>query len=97
MWSAIFSSISHPCVVTDVPADGKLGVSVDMLSGMEIIVTATPAITLESVPCVVDVLGDVLVVVIDIAPAVDVGVLADENVNGLAAVIAPSEFTLSAP
>ena len=85
-------------MVTDVAADGMFGVSVDMLlSGMEIIAMATLAIAVESVPCVVDVLADVLVVVIDIAPAVDAGVLADENVNGLVAVIAPSEFTLSAP
>ena len=46
----------------------------------------------------VDVLTDMLAVpIIDFVSATDVNMLADENVNGLAAVITPLELTLSAP
>ena len=97
IWSAMFISFSHPCAVADVPADGMLGVGVDMLPGVEIIVMATPAINLEFV--VGGAYADVLAVAIfDVVSAIDVvDVLTDENVNGLAAVMTPLEFTLSAP
>ena len=71
-------------------ADGMLGV--DMLPGMEIIVMATPAITLAVVVGVVyaedvlvDLLADALTVVIsDVMCVIDaVDMLADESVNGL--------------
>ena len=46
----------------------------------------------------IGVLADLLtVLVIDVVTAIDVGMLADENENGLAAVMTPLEFTLSAP
>ena len=46
----------------------------------------------------VGVLADLLaVLVIDVVTAIDVDMLADENVNGLAAVMTPLEFTLPAP
>ena len=46
----------------------------------------------------VDVLADVMtVVVFDVVTIIDVDMLADENENGLAAVMTPLEFTLSAP
>ena len=37
------------------------------------------------------------VVVINVVTSIDVDMLADENVNGLAAVVTPLEFTLPAP
>ena len=87
-------------------ADAMLGVGVDMLSGMEIIVMTTPAITLEFVVGVagaedvlVDLLAGALAVIIGgVVPAIGVvDMLADENVNRLAAMTPPSEFTLPAP
>ena len=82
-------------------ADGMFGVGVDMLSGMEIIAMATPAITLAFVVGVVyaeDVLVDLLTVILsDVVSAIDVGMLVDENANRLAAVMTPLEFTLPAP
>ena len=68
---------------------------------MEIIVVATPAITLEflvGVVCVLDALTDMLdIVIIDVVSTIDVDMLADENVNRLAAVMTPLEFTLPSP
>ena len=102
-WITIFSRFSHPCTVTDVLANGMLAVVVVMLSGMEIIVVESPTITLESFVGVTDVVEVVEVVevigmlIIDVATAIDVDILADENVNGLAAVMTPLEFTLPAP
>ena len=87
-------------------ADGMFGVGVDMLSGMEMIVMATPAISLAFVVGVVyaedvlvDLLADVLTVVMsDVVSVIDaVDMLANENVNRLAAVMTPLEFTLPAP
>ena len=68
-----------------------------MLSVMEIIVMDTPKITLGFVVRVtysVDVLD---VVITGVVTAIDVDILADENVNGLAAVMTPLELTLPAP
>ena len=87
------------------PADGMFGVGVDILSGMEIIVMATPAIALAFVVGVayaedvlVDLLTDGLTAVIsDVVSAIDVDMLADENANRLAAMMTPLEFTLSSP
>jgi hypothetical protein len=82
------------------------GVGVDMLSDMEIIAMATPAITLAFVVGVVyvedvlvDLLTDALAVIISAVVCVidAVDLLADENANRLAAVITPLEFTLPAP
>ena len=73
-----------------------LGVGVDMLSDTEIIVMPTPAITLEFVVGVAYA-GDVLaVIIIEVVLAIDVVMLADENVIGLAALTTPLEFTLPA-
>ena len=86
--------------------DLMIGVGVDMLSDamlsvMEIIAMATPAITLEfvgSVSYVTDVLTGVLtVLIIGVVTAMDVDILADGSGNGLAAVMTPFEFTLSSP
>ena len=49
MRTAIFTSKSHRCAVTDVLSNVMIGVGIDMLSDMDIIVTPTPAITLEFV------------------------------------------------
>ena len=61
----------------------------------------TPAITWEFVVAeasAVDVLTDLLeAVTFDVVTVIDVGILADENVNGSEAVITSLEFTLSAP
>ena len=113
MWRAIFNSFSHPCEVTDVMVKPKiavgvdmltevmLGVNVDMLSDMEIIVMVNPEVTLEfvvSVAYVVGVrVGVLTVLIIDSVIVIDVDMLADENVNGLAAVMTPLEFTLLSP
>ena len=101
MWSAIFSSFSHPCVMPGVLAGVILDIGVDMFPDMEIIVLNTSVITLEFVVRVAysgDVLADLPVVaIIDVVSATDVDILTDENANGLAAVMAPLEFTLSAP
>ena len=77
MWSAIFSSLSHPCVVTDELTDVIVGVDVDMLSEM---IAGMPA-----------------ALIIDVVSATDVDMLADGNVNGLAAVMTPLGFALPAP
>ena len=76
-----------------------IGGAVDMLSEIENIVMPTPAITLEFVVAIAysgDVLAGVLSVLItDVVTAIDVvDMLADENANGLAAVMTPLEFTL---
>ena len=81
-------------------ADGMFGVGVDMLSDMEIIAMATPAITLAFVVGVsraVNMLDVLAVVIVDVTTAIDVDMLADENANRLAAVMTPLEFTLPAP
>ena len=100
MWIAIFSSISSRCDVIDALTDVMLGdgvdtmpavtLDVDVLSGMEIVVMDASAITLEFVVGVtyaVGVLAGLLVAtIIDVVPAIiDIGIFADENVNGLAA------------
>ena len=103
IWRAVFRSFSHPCVVIDVLADPMIGAGVDMLSDIEIIVMATPAITLELMVGVAyagGVLTNLLllyVLTIESVTVIDVDMLADENVNGLVAVTTPLEFTLSAP
>ena len=97
MWSATFRSFSHSCVMNDVLADLMLGAGVDMLSDIGIIVMAIPSITLElefMVGVVVDVRADLLsdlltVRVIGFVTASDIDILADENVNGLAAAMTP--------
>ena len=93
----MFNSFSHPREVIDVLTESMFGVSVDMLSDdMKIIVMTTSVIDLKLVVGVayaVDVLSDVLTVLIllvGVVSAIDVDMLADENVNGL-------EFTLAAP
>ena len=79
--------------MTDVLDDGILEVSVDMLSGIGIIVMPTPTITLEFVVRIayaVDVLTDLLtVLIIEVVSVIGVDMLADEDANGLAAVISP--------
>ena len=101
MWSAIFSSFSHPCVMSGVLADAMLDIGVDLFPDMEIIVMDTPVITLEFVVRVEyagDVLADLPVAtIIGVVSATDVDILTDENANGLAAVMTPLEFTLPAP
>jgi hypothetical protein len=101
MWTAIFTSKSHRCAVTDVLTGVMPGVGVDVLRDMEIVVMTTPAITLEfvvGVTCAVDVLVVLLVAtIIDVVSAIDIDILADESVDGLAAVMTPVEFTLLSP
>ena len=101
MWSAIFSSFPHPCVMSGVLADVILDIGVDMFPDMAIIVLNTPVITLQFVVRVayaVDVLADLPVAaIIDVVSATDVDILTDENANGLAAVMTPLEFALPAP
>ena len=99
MCITIFIIISSRCDVIDALTDVMLGDGVDtisavildvaMLSDMEIVVMDTPQITLEFVRGVV--------IIIDAVPAIDIGMFADESVHGLAAVIAPVEFTGPAP
>ena len=98
MWRAIFSRFSHLCAVTVVLDDLMFGVGVDMLSGMDLIVMVTPAIFLELVVAVwADVpAGRLTVLMIDFVIAIEVDMLTDENLNGLAAAMTPLEFTLSA-
>ena len=73
------------------------GVGADMLSDMEIVVVATLAIAVEFVAgeaYPVDALTDVMVGAVS---TIDVDMLANENDNGLAAVMTLSEFTLPPP
>ena len=111
MWIAIFSSTPQPCAVSDVLTDVMIGVGVgmvrtimcgvDMLHGVGIVVVTAPVITLEFVVGVtyaVDMLVGLLVAtIIDVVPAIDIDILADESVDGLAAVMTPVEFTLLSP
>ena len=101
MWRAIFISFSHPYEEVDSLTDVMFGISVHMLPDMENIVATTPAITgafVAGEAYVVDALTDVLtVVIIGALSAIDVDTLAGENVNDLAAVMTPLEFTLPAP
>ena len=88
-------------LILDVDPGVLIDVTIDMLPDIEIIAMVTPAIVLEFVVETVyagDVLADTLSVLITVvAPAIDVDMLADENLNGLAAVMTPLEFTLSSP
>ena len=108
MWRAIFIRFSNPCVVTDALTDAMLGVGMltDVILGLGmsidigIIVTATPAITLEfmvGVARAVNMLGALCVVTVNVVSAIGVDMLADVNANDLVAVMAPLEFTLSSP
>ena len=85
-------------VGTDIFFDVMVDFGVDMFSDdIEIIVMATPAITLgfvEVVPCAVDVLTDLIT---DFVLAINVVMLADENLIGLAVTMTPLDLTLSAP
>ena len=102
IWITVFIIFSHPCEVNEVLDDVKfgVGVDVDMLSDIEIVVMATPAITLDllvGITYAVDVLTDLLtkllsVLIIGVVTVIDVDMLADEIFN---AVMTPSEFTLS--
>ena len=81
MWISTSNIFSRPCAVTDV----MIGVGSDTL--IDIILDVG-----------VDMLTDELAVpIIEFVSVTDVGMLADENVNGLAVVMTPLEFTLSAP
>ena len=76
--------------------DTRLDVGIDILSDMKIVVMDASVIDLKllvGVAYAVDVLTGVLTVlilVVDVVSAIDVDMLADDNVNGL-------EFTLTAP
>ena len=82
--SATLNSFSHPCAVIGAMDDLTLGVG--MLADIKLGVG-------------VDVLTDMLTVpIIDVVSDIDVDILTDdENVNGLAAVMPPLDFTSSAP
>ena len=97
--SAIFNGFSQPCEVTTVLDDIMFGAAIDMLSDdIEIIVMTIPAVTLEFVVVGAAYAVDVLtVLIIEVVPAIDIDMLADENTNGFAAVMTPLEFTLPAP
>ena len=71
-------------------------VGVGMLSVMEIIVMDTPKITLEFVVRATSSVDVLDVVITGFVTAIDVDILADENVNGLAVVMTP-ELTFPAP
>ena len=76
---------------------GILGVSIDMLSDIEIIAVTTPPITLDFVVRIsyaVDVLaGELATLLTDVVSVIDVDMLVAENVDSFA----PLEFTLSPP
>ena len=72
-------------------------VDVDILYVMKIIGMDTPKITLEFVVRVTYSVGVLDVVITGVVTAIDVDMLADENVNGLTAVMTPLELTLPAP
>ena len=107
MWRAIFSSFSYPCTATDALADGILGFNmipdmflesilgaVDTLTGIYIIVMATPLEFVVEIAYA----GDVMTALIaGVVPAIDAEMLAHETLNGLAAVMTPLEFTSPAP
>ena len=104
MWRAIFIRFSNPCVVPDALTDAMFGVDMltdvilgdDMSIDIGIIVTATPAITLEfmvGVARAVNMLDVLAVVIVDVASAIDVDMLADVNANDLAVVMTPLECT----
>ena len=108
MWIAIFIRFSNPCAVADALTDVMLGVGmltdailgVGMSIDIGIIVTATPAITLEfmvGVARAVNMLDVLTVAIVDVVPAIDVDMLADVNANDLVAVMTPLEFILSSP
>ena len=101
MWRTIFSIFSYPCKVTDVLADVMLDVEADMLPDIGMIAMDTPAIALEfmvPVPGDVGVLADELAVLISgLMSVIDVGMLADEDMNSLAAVMTPLRSALPAP
>ena len=103
----MLSRYSHPCSVSDVLEDDGIfdfsvemlsdsifDFGVEMLSDMEIVVLSTPGITLGFVVGVAYVLA---VVINGVVAAIAVDMLADENANGVAAVITPLEFALSPP
>ena len=111
MWIAIVTRFSHTCDVTDVLSEVMIGVGedilsdtisdvgVDLLSDMEItgIAVIIPKVILEFVVGVTDSEDVMTVVIIGVVPAIDVDMLAGENVRGLAAVMTPLEVTLSSP
>ena len=101
IWIMISRSCTHPCEVNDSLVDRMIVVGVGVFSGMGIIVMTIPEITLEFVvgeEDTVEVLNDLLtVLIIDVMSVTDVDMLAAENVNGLAAVMTPLEFTLPSP
>ena len=85
-------------------ADPKMSavlLGVGMLSNMGIVLMATPAGTIEFVERVVyalDVFACLLdVMIIDAVSAIDIGILADENIDDLVAVMTPVELTWPAP
>ena len=98
----MFNRFLHPCGVTDVLVDVMIGVGVEIFSNMEMFLMGITLQLMMGVTQVgdvrIDVLTDLLaVLVIDVVTTIDVDMLADENENGLAAVMTPLEFTLSAP
>ena len=103
-YPSLVSDVLADATIFGVGADktSAIMLDVDMLPGMEIIVMGTPVITLDFVvglAYAVDVLADLLlltVLIIDVAPAIDVDMLDDENADGLAAAMTPLEFTLPA-
>ena len=96
MWSATFSNLLHPCVVTDVMlvvgvdmlSDVMIVVGVDMFPGIEVIVKATAAIALGFVVAVAYA-GVLTAVLLDVVSVINVDMLVDENASGLAAVTTP--------
>ena len=78
--------------------DSKLDIAVDMLSDTDVFTMDTPAMNLEFMVETVNtgnVLADMSAIPItDVAYGTDVDILANENLNGLAAVRTPLESTL---
>ena len=109
MCITIFIIISSRCDVIDALTGVMLGDGADtmsavildvaMLSDMEIVVMTTPEITLGFVVGVANAVGVLAdlpdVIIIDVVSTIDM--FPDENVDGLAAVMTPVEFTWPAP
>ena len=84
----------------DMMSGGTIGFGVGMLTFVEIIAVVLSAISagfVVEVAYALDVLADLAVGTTDVVSDSDVDTLADENVNGLAVVMTPLEFTSPSP
>ena len=84
------ATFSYPWVLSDT----MLGVRVAMVSGIEMVVIAAPAIDSEVVEGVAYAVEVLVAVIIGVAPAIGVDML---TANGTAAVMAPLELSFPSP